>query len=325
MKQVSVGIDIGGTNTVIGIVDADGNVLVRDGLKTPKHGDIKLYINDIKTKVRKLMVEIGAGFEVLGIGIGAPNANYYTGNIEEAVNLSFVGTVPLVALLKAEFPEMKAIVITNDANAATLGEMIYGGARGLKNFVMYTIGTGVGSGLVVNGDLVYGKDGFAGECGHTILIPNGRMCGCGIAGHLEAYCSASGMKRTAFELLAKYNDNNSLLAQKTFSELTSKDICQAALSGDRVAKEVFELTGEYLGMAISSIVHTTSPEAIFLFGGPTEAGDLLIVPTQRSLDENLIAVLKGTVQIKISKLGLGDAAIVGASSLVIKEIEKMQS
>ncbi len=324
MKKVSVGIDIGGTNTVIGIVDVDGNVLVRDGLETPKHGDIKLYINDIKTKVRKLMVALGAGFEVLGIGIGAPNANYYTGNIEEAVNLSFVGTVPLVALLKAEFPEMKAIVITNDANAATLGEMIYGGARGLKNFVMYTLGTGVGSGLVVNGDLVYGKDGFAGECGHTILIPNGRMCGCGIAGHLEAYCSASGMKRTAFELLAKYNDTNSLLAQKTFSELTSKDICQAALSGDRVAKEVFEVTGEYLGMAISSVVHTTSPEAVFLFGGPTAAGNLLIKPIQHSLDNHLLPTFRGTVPVKISKLNLGDAAIVGASSLVMKEIEKIE-
>lgn len=322
MKQVTIGIDIGGTNTVIGVVNKDGDVLVHDSISTPQHGDAKLFVQEIKTAVNKLISELQPAREVLGIGIGAPNGNYYKGTIEEAPNLSFKGVVPLVDMLKAEFPEMKAIALTNDANAATLGEMIYGGAQGMKNFVMYTLGTGVGSGIVANGDLIYGKDGFAGECGHNILIPNGRVCGCGIPGHLEAYCSAPGMKRTAFELLAHYNDNDSPLAAKSFKDLTSKDIYNAAVAGDAIAKEVFEVTGEYLGSAMSNTVHTTSPEAIFLFGGPTAAGDLIIEPTQKALDASLLPIFKGTVPVLVSELSLGDAAIVGASSLVMKEIDK---
>lgn len=322
MKQVTIGIDIGGTNTVVGVVNKDGDVLVRDSIDTPQHGDVAVFVQDIKTTVNNLISELKPAREVLGIGIGAPNGNYYKGTIEEAPNLSFKGVVPLVDLLKAEFPEMKAIALTNDANAATLGEMIYGGAQNMKNFAMFTLGTGVGSGIVANGDLIYGKDGFAGECGHNVLIPNGRVCGCGIPGHLEAYCSAPGMKRTAFELLAHYNDNDSPLATKSFQELTSKDIYDAAIAGDALAKEVFEVTGEYLGSGMSNTVHTLSPEAIFLFGGPTAAGDLIIEPTQRALDESLLPIFKGTVPVLISELSLGDAAIVGASSLVMKEIDK---
>lgn len=322
MKQVTVGIDIGGTNTAIGIVNKDGDVLLRDNIPTPSHGDVDLYVQEIKKAVNQLIGQLQPVREVLGIGIGAPNGNYYRGTIEEAPNLSFKGVVPLVDLLKAEFPEMKAIALTNDANAATLGEMIYGGAQGMKNFVMYTLGTGVGSGVVANGDLIYGKDGFAGECGHVVLIPNGRMCGCGIPGHLEAYCSAPGMKRTAFELLAHYNDTESPLASKSFQDLTSKDIYDAAVAGDAVANEVFEVTGEYLGSAMASTVHTLSPEAIFLFGGPTAAGDLILKPTEKALDNYLLPIFKGTVPIIVSKLSLGDAAIVGASSLVMKELEK---
>ncbi len=325
MKQVTIGIDIGGTNTVIGVVNKDGDVLERDSIATPKHGDAKLYVKEIVKTVSKLIAGLQPEREVLGIGIGAPNGNYYNGTIEDAPNLSFKGVVPLVEMLKTEFPEMKAIALTNDANAATLGEMIYGGAQGMKNFVMFTLGTGVGSGIVANGDLIYGKDGFAGECGHNVLIPNGRMCGCGIPGHLEAYCSAPGMKRTAFELLAHYNDNESPLAEKSFRDLTSKDIYDAAVAGDAVAKEVFEVTGRYLGSAMASTVHTTSPEAIFLFGGPTAAGDLILDPTKEALDEFLLPIFKGTVPILISKLNLGDAAIVGASSLVMNEIEKMKA
>jgi len=325
MKQVTVGIDIGGTNTVVGIVNKDGDVLVRDSIATPQHGKVDVYVKDIKSTVNRLISQLQPKREVLGIGIGAPNGNYYRGTIEDAPNLSFEGVVPLVDLLKAEFPEMKAIALTNDANAATLGEMIYGGAQQMKNFAMYTLGTGVGSGIVANGDLIYGKDGFAGECGHNMLIPGGRTCGCGIDGHLEAYCSAPGMKRTAFELLVKHNDIHSPLAQKSFQDLTSKDIYEAAIAGDAIAKEVFEVTGKYLGMGMASTVHTTSPEAIFLFGGPTAAGDLIIEPTQKSLDSYLLPTFKGTVPIKISELNLGDAAIVGASSLVMKEIEKMEN
>lgn len=322
MTQLTVGIDIGGTNTALGIVNRAGEVIVRTSIPTPQHGQVDTYIQEIKTAINELAAQLDASSELLGIGIGAPNGNYYRGTIEKAANLSFKGIIPFVELLKAEFPEMKAIALTNDANAATLGEMIYGGAKEMQNFVMYTLGTGLGSGIVSNGDLIYGKDGFAGECGHNVLVPNGRLCGCGERGHVEAYCSAPGIKRTAFELLAHYNDNKSPLAQKSFADLTSKDIYDAAIAGDKIANETFEITGEYLGQAMATTVHHTSPEAIFLFGGPTAAGDLILKPAQKALDQHLLPIFKETVPIIISKLKLGDAAIVGASSLVMKEIDK---
>jgi glucokinase len=228
----------------------------------------------------------------------------------------------MVSLLKAKFTDISTIALTNDANAAAMGEMIYGGAKGMKNFVMYTLGTGVGSGLVVNGDLVYGADGFAGECGHTTLIAGGRPCGCGALGHLEAYCSAPGMKRTAFELMVKYNANDSLLADKSFNELDSKMIFEAAEKGDKIAKEVFELTGKWLGRGLADTVHYLSPEAIFLFGGPTAAGDYIFKPTKESMEEHLLPTYKNKIKILPSQLKAGDAAIVGASALVYKELEK---
>lgn len=325
MKKVALGIDIGGTNTAIGVVDVEGNVMVKDSIPTPTHGDIDRYIQDIATAVREILKSVkllNPETEVLGIGIGAPNANYYQGTIEYAPNLSFEGIVPFVELLKAQFPDMDNIALTNDANAAAIGELVYGGAKGMKNFVMYTLGTGVGSGIVVNGDLVYGHDGFAGECGHTMLIPGGRKCGCGAFGHLEAYCSAIGMKRTAFELMAYYNATDSLLANKSYKELESKDIYDAAVKGDTIAKEVFKVTGNYLAQGIADTVHHTSPEAVFLFGGPTAAGDLIFNPIKENLDKYLIPVFRGKIKILPSKLKLGDAAIVGASALVWKEIEK---
>ncbi|MDA3944512.1 MAG: ROK family protein [Bacteroidetes bacterium] len=326
MKKVSIGIDVGGTNTAIGVVDREGKVLVKDSIKTPTHGNISLFIDDITNAVRELVSAVSAlnpKIEILGLGIGAPNANYYTGNIEHAPNLSFKGVVPMVKLLEANFPDLKAIAITNDANAAAIGEMIYGGARGMKNFVIYTLGTGVGSGIVVNGDLVYGHDGFAGECGHTYIVPDGRLCGCGGKGHLEAYCSAPGMKRTAFELLAKYNAVNSPLAEKTFLELDSKMIFDAAEKGDMVALEVFELTGKWLGIGLANTVHHTSPEAIFLFGGPTAAGNYIFRPTIESMEHNLLPIFKNKVKVLPSQLKAGDAAIVGASALVYKELDKL--
>ncbi|MDY0077615.1 MAG: ROK family protein [Bacteroidales bacterium] len=326
MKNVSIGIDIGGTNTAIGVVDRDGKVLVKDSIKTPTHGNIGLFIDDISKSVHELsnsVATLNPKIEILGLGIGAPNANYYTGNIEYAPNLSFKGVVPMVQLLEKNFPEMKAIAITNDANAAAIGEMVFGGAQSMKNFVVYTLGTGVGSGIVVNGDLVYGHDGFAGECGHTVLIPDGRHCGCGGKGHLEAYCSASGMKRTAFELLAKYNAKNSLLAQSSFNEVNSKMIFEAAEKGDKVALEVFELTGKWLGIGLANTVHHLSPEAIFLFGGPTAAGSYLFKPTIDSMEYNLLPIFKNRVKVLPSQLKMGDAAIVGASALVYKELDKI--
>jgi glucokinase len=200
--------------------------------------------------------------------------------------------------------------------------MIYGGAQGMKNFVVYTLGTGVGSGIIVNGDLVYGHDGFAGECGHTTIINNGRLCGCGGKGHLEAYCSAPGMKRTAFELLAKYNATKSILATKCFNEMDSKFIFEAAEAGDAIAKEVFELTGKWLGIGLANTVAHTSPEAIFLFGGPMAAGNYILRPTIESMEQHLIPIFKNKVKILPSQLKPGDAAIVGASALVYKELEK---
>ncbi len=325
MKKVAIGIDIGGTNTVIGIVDREGNVLVRDSIATSAHGNASLFVDEISGSVRSLInavKKLNPEIEVLGIGIGAPNANYYTGTIEHAPNLSFKGIIPFVKLLETNFPELKAIAITNDANAAAIGEMIYGGAKGMKNFVVYTLGTGVGSGVVVNGTLVYGADGFAGECGHTTIVEGGRVCGCGGSGHLEAYCSAPGMKRTAFELLSKYNAVNSPLASKCFNELDSKAIFEAAENGDPIAREVFELTGKWLGLGLANTVHHLSPEAIFLFGGPTAAGNYIFRPTINSMEQHLLPIFKNKVKVLPSQLKSGDAAIVGASALVYSELER---
>jgi len=325
MKKVAIGVDIGGTNTAIGVVDPEGNVMVKDNILTPSHGDINRYMTDLATAIKELIKSVkllNADVEILGIGIGAPNGNYYTGTIEYAPNLSFKGMVPFVELLRKHFTDMGAIALTNDANAAALGEMIYGGAQGMKNFVMITLGTGLGSGIVVNGDLVYGHDGFAGEVGHTTLIPNGRVCGCTALGHLEAYCSAPGMKRTAFELMAHYNASDSLLADKSFLELDSKMIFEAAEKGDKVALEVFEKTGEWLGMGLANTVHHLSPEAIFLFGGPTAAGEYIFRPTKQHMEKHLLPIFKNKIKILPSKLKMGDAAIVGASALVWKEIDK---
>ena len=325
MKRIAIGVDIGGTNTAIGVVDPEGNVLVKDNIPTPAHGDIKKYISDLSAAINQLIGSVkllNQDLAVMGIGIGAPNGNYYSGTIEYAPNLSFKGVVHLVDLLKAQFPHMEALALTNDANAAALGELIYGGGKGMKNFVMFTLGTGVGSGIIVNGDLVYGHDGFAGECGHTILVPDGRLCGCGALGHLEAYCSAPGMKRTAFELLAQYNANNSLLANYPYKDLDSKLIYEAAVKGDKIALEVFEKTGAWLGQGLADTVHVLSPEAIFLFGGPTAAGDLIFKPAKENMEKHLLPIYQNKIKILPSQLKPGDAAIVGASALVWKELEK---
>lgn len=324
MKKIAIGIDIGGTNTAIGAVDQQGNVLVNNIIPTAKHGDIDKFILDLANAIKEIIKSVklvNPDISIIGIGIGAPNGNYYSGTIEHAPNLSFKGVIMFVDLLKKHFSDINNISLTNDANAAAIGEMIYGGAKEMKNFVVYTLGTGVGSGLVVNGDLVYGHDGFAGECGHTTLIPNGRLCGCGALGHLEAYCSAPGMARTAFELMAKYNATDSLLADKTFNQLDSKMIYEAAKKGDKIALEVFEITGNYLGQGLADTVHHLSPEAIFLFGGPVAAGDLIFEPTRKSMEKHLLPIFKNKIKLLPSQLKAGDAAIVGASALAWKEME----
>jgi len=329
MVKLSMGIDIGGTNTVIGVVDHDGKVLMEDALPTPAkklnpaadsqvsddllHG----FIADISKIIKSLTDKIHLKHEFVGIGIGAPNANYNKGTIEDAPNLPFVGKVPFCKILAGELPEVPLIHITNDANAAALGEKIYGGARDMDNFMMFTLGTGVGIGLYYHGNVVYGVDGFAGECGHNTIIADGRLCGCGGRGHLEAYCSAPGMKRTAFELMLRENAEDSLLTALSYKEMTAKHIYEAAVQGDRIALEVFEMTGKYFGMALATTVHHFSPEAIFLFGGPVAAGDLIINPIKKGLEHHLLPIFtKREIPILVSELDLGHAAILGASALV---------
>jgi glucokinase len=329
MVKLSIGIDIGGTNTAIGVVNHEGKILAEDSLPTPpkklnpkadqKVSDELLneFIGEISKITRSLIAGINLDHEMVGIGIGAPNANYNEGTIEYAPNLPFIGKVPFCDLLAAEFPDMPRIHITNDANAAALGEKIYGGARDMENFVMYTLGTGIGSGLYYNGNVVYGSDGFAGECGHNTIVAEGRLCGCGGRGHLEAYCSAPGMKRTAFELLSRDHAEDSPLAAYSYKEMTAKHIFEAAMQGDEIALEVFELTGKYLGMALATTVHHLSPEAIFLFGGPVAAGDLIVNPIKKGLKHSLLPIFrKRDIPILVSQLDLGHAAILGASALV---------
>lgn len=339
MKRVAIGIDIGGTNTAIGVVDSEGNVLYerKPQMPTPQKMEnpnmtqavsdklVSKFVNDLTAEIKKaieVVKQINPQIEVIGIGIGAPNANYYTGTIEYAPNLPFVGVVNFASLIHDNFPEFKFVKLTNDANAAALGEMIYGGAKGMKNFAMMTIGTGLGSGLIVNGDLVYGADGFAGECGHVTVVPEGRLCGCGGHGHLEAYCSATGMKRTVYELLAKYNPPDSPLSGIPMNDMSSKVVFDAAEKGDRIAKEVFQITGEVLGRALADTVHYLSPEAIFLFGGAAAAGDYIFKPTKESMERHLMPVFRNKVKILPSELKESSAAILGASALVWKEIEK---
>jgi glucokinase len=339
MRQVAIGIDIGGTNTAIGVVDRAGNILYekKPQVPTPLRKEnpnwepakgeklrdefIATLSAEIKTAIA-MVKQINPEIEVAGIGIGAPNGNYYHGTIEFAPNLPFVGVVHVTDMIQAKFPEFKHVKLTNDANAAALGELIYGGGIGMKNFVMITLGTGLGSGLIVNGDLVYGADGFAGEVGHTTLFPNGRVCGCGGLGHLEAYCSATGIKRTVFEILAKYNNSESELANVPYNEMTAKKVFDAAEKGDPIAKEVFEITGELLGRSMADTVSHLSPEAIFLFGGAAAAGEYIFKPTKESMERHLLPIFRNKVKILPSKLKEGEAAIVGASALVWKEMEK---
>ncbi|HPT14723.1 MAG TPA: ROK family protein [Bacteroidales bacterium] len=340
MKQIAIGIDIGGTNTAIGVVDRDGNVLYekKPQLPTPQKKENPLgsearseellseYIKSLASEINSAIdtvKQINPHVEVVGIGIGAPNGNYYSGTIEYAPNLPFTGVVNFAKRVQEQLPDMKVVKLTNDANAAALGEMIYGGGKGMKNFVMITLGTGLGSGLIVNGDLVYGADGFAGECGHTTIVPGGRLCGCGGWGHLEAYCSATGIKRTVYELLAKYNNSESDLAKVPFNDMTSKIVFDAAEKGDPIAREVFEVTGELLGRGLADTVHHLSPEAIFLFGGAAAAGEYIFKPTKESMERHLIPVFRNKVKILPSELKEGTSAIVGASALVWKELEKI--
>ena len=312
-KPYVVGIDIGGTNTVFGIVDARGNVLASNSIKTAKHAKIEDYVEELYQELTRLIDANNATDKILGIGIGASNANYFSGMIEGSVNLPWPTPIPLADLVSEKFGI--PVTITNDANAAAIGEMTYGAARGLKDFIMITLGTGVGSGIVINGQLVYGHDGNAGELGHVVIKRNnGRLCGCGRTGCLEAYCSATGVARTAREFLEARTEP-SLLRNLPIEEITSKDVYDAAVAGDQLAKDIFEFTGTLLGEAFADFITFSSPEAIILFGGLAKSGDLLMNPIKNSLDKNILKVFKGKTKILLSELKESDAAVLGASSL----------
>ena len=314
-KPYVLGIDIGGTNTVFGIVDARGQVLASDSIKTRKHTNFDDYVEELRKGVETLLQKYEASDKIQGIGIGAPNANYYTGEIQNPPNLPWEGPIiPLAEKVSKAFGGIP-VAITNDANAAALGEMTYGAARGMKDFIMITLGTGVGSGIVVNGQLVYGHDGFAGDLGHLIVKRNnGRMCGCGRTGCLEAYCSATGVARTAREFL-EVRTEPSTLRDLQIEDITSKDVYDAAIAGDKMAQEIFTYTGTILGEAFADMVSFTSPQAIILFGGLAKSGDLLMKPIQEAFDKSVMPIFRNKTKIILSELKESDAAVLGASAL----------
>ncbi|MBO5456859.1 MAG: ROK family protein [Muribaculaceae bacterium] len=312
-KPYVLGVDIGGTNTVFGLVDARGTVIASSSIKTLKHTDVNAYIDELYDEVTRMLIANDAVDKVHGIGIGAPNANYYTGMIEKLVNIPWPTPLPLAQMVSDKFGI--PVAITNDANAAAIGEMTYGAARGLKDFIMITLGTGVGSGIVINGQLVYGHDGFAGELGHVIMKRNnGRLCGCGRTGCLEAYCSASGVARTAREFL-EIRADESLLRNIPIDAITSKDVYDAAVNGDKLANEIFEYTGNILGEAFADFTVFSSPEAIILFGGLAKSGELLMRPLRESMEKHMMPTFKGKVRVLLSELKEADAAVLGASAL----------
>ncbi len=313
MKELTVGIDIGGTNTKYGIVDRQGNVVYQGRISTAQYDEFRDYFKALAAAIREGMNSIQEEHRILGIGVGAANGNYYKGTIERATNLKWKGIIPLADMLKEEF-DMPA-VITNDANAAAVGEMVYGAAKGMKDFIVITLGTGLGSGFVANGMLLNGKHGIAGEVGHTSVNPAGRYCNCGKRGCLETYVSATGIKRTVYKLLADHLEPSELRGI-SFDNLNTKMITEAAIRGDIVALAAFEYTGRILGMKLAETVFHTDPEAIFLFGGLSLAGDLIFKPTIRHMEANLMPLFRGKVKVLPSGLQNQAAPILGASSLV---------
>ena len=313
MKDYVVGIDVGGQTCKLGVVDAAGKVLAREVIKTSDNPDAAVIVGELAAAVRKVIDASGKKGEIRGIGVGAPNANYYTGVISHAVNLPWAAhsEVPFASMLSKACDGLP-VAITNDANAAAVGEMTYGAAKGMKHFIMITLGTGVGSGIVVNGEVLYGSDGFAGELGHTCAVRDGRKCACGKSGCLEAYCSAIGVARTAREWLDS-SDEPSLL--RKVSDITSKDVYEAAVAGDKLARRVFDFTGRLLGEKLADFVAFSAPEAFVLFGGLARAKEFLYQPTLDAMEANLLSIWKGKVKILFSRLDESDAAILGASAL----------
>lgn len=310
MNEVVAGIDIGGTNIAFGLVDQQGNIVARDSTPTNSYSTPELMAESVAWQLVELANKHQA--EIIGAGIGAPNGNYYNGTIEFAPNLPWTGIIPLAKLFIAQL--QVDCLVTNDANAAAIGEMVFGAAQGMKNFVMVTLGTGLGSGFVVNGQLVYGHDGFAGELGHIIIRRDGRTCCCGRKGCLETYCSATGIVRTVFEWLEI--GRQSSLQKLPIEQLTARKIAEAAEAGDSLAMDAFEFTGKILGEALADVVALTSPEAIILFGGLANAGYFIFNPTQASMEENMLVIFKNKVKLLPSQLPESNAALLGAASLI---------
>ena len=313
-EKYVIGIDLGGTNTVIGLVDVNGNILAKDdSIKTQAHPDLEEYTDSIAAVIKKLAVQCGCEGKLEGVGIGAPMANYYTGEIVNAANLPWKGIVPLGKLIEQKSGLLTKV--TNDANAAAIGEMKYGVARGMRDFVYITLGTGVGSGIVANGQLIYGHDGFAGELGHTTSpVLEGRQCGCGRKDCLETYTSATGIVRTAKKWLAE-RDEPSSLREIPVETLTSKMLYDAAIAGDKLANEIFDFTGKVLGDSFCNFIAFSAPEAIILFGGLANAGELLLEPIRKQMNENVVFLWKDKVKVLKSSLPGADAAVLGASAL----------
>ncbi len=315
-KPYVIGVDLGGTNTVFGIVDTYGKIVAEDSIKTQKYKTAEEFVEAGVACLLPLIAQGGGTEKIAGMGIGAPNANYYTGAIEIAPNIAWAhdSVVPLGEMFsqKLGIP----VHLTNDANAAALGEMTYGAARGMKNFIVITLGTGVGSGIVINGQLVYGHDGFAGELGHVTMVrgEEGRVCGCGRKGCLECYCSASGMARTAREMLAN-TDRPSLLREKNPADIESLDVSIAAGKGDELANEIFQFTGKMLGEACADFTAFSSPEAYIFFGGLCKAGDLIMKPIEESYNRAVMPIYRGKAKFLVSGLMNANAAVLGASAL----------
>ena len=312
-KPYVVGIDIGGTTTVSGIVDARRTIIASSSIKTGAYEDVNDYVDEVCKNLLPLIIANGGVDKIKGIGIGAPNGNYYSGTIEFAPNLPWKGVIPLAAMFEERLGIPTAL--TNDANAAGIGEMTYGAARGMKDFIMITLWTGVGSCIVINGQMVYGHDGFAGGMGHTIIRrENGGLCGSGRNGCLETYCSGTGVARSAREFLTKSTET-SLLRDIPAENITSKDVYDAAVKGDKIAQDIFEFTGTILGEALADFIAFSSPEAIVLFGGLAKAGDYIFKPIQKAIDDNVLNIYKGKTKLLASELKDSDAAVLGASAL----------
>ncbi len=319
MKEITIGIDIGGTNTKFGLADRHGKVLFQSKIATQQRDGLNDYVHDLVHALNEALAHLGPDYKLVGIGVGAANGNYYKGTIEHATNLKWKGIIPLADMLSKPFGV--TVLVTNDANAAAVGEMVYGAAKGMKDFIVITLGTGLGSGFVANGQLINGKHGIAGELGHTTVNYAGRHCNCGKRGCLETYVSATGIKRSVYKLLADHLEASELRGI-SFDDLNTKMITEAAIRGDIVAREAFEYTGRILGTKLAETVIHTDPEAIFLFGGLSLAGDLIFKPTVKHMEANLMPLFRGKVKVLPSGLQNESAPILGASSLVWNYLEE---